>query len=116
MRFPTNPQFAVLMAALGVTLAASVATVAGSPIPASRHQPIFERLRGRLERIDARGPSLTLAAAGRSVDVLLDDDTTIFVDGRTTDLGSLHVGQDLCATWEPGPDHPTAQWVEPCDK
>jgi hypothetical protein len=50
------------------------------------------------------------------VDVPLDDDTTIFVDGRTTDLGSLHVGQDLCATWDPGQDHPTAQWVEPCDK
>jgi hypothetical protein len=116
MRFPTQSQIAVLMAALALTLAASVATLAGTSARAAAGQPVLEMTRGRLERIDARGPSLTLAAAGRSVDVQLDEDTTIFVDGRTTDLGSLHVGQDLCATWEPGVARPIAQWVEPCEK
>jgi hypothetical protein len=49
-----------------------------------------------------------------TVEVTVDETTTIFVDGRSRDLTALQIGQHVCATWEPGPFRPAAQWIEPC--
>ncbi len=103
--------------AIGLTTVASVAFVATSwyrDVGATPGSPTLERTRGTLQRIDARARLLTIESEDAVLDVRLDDSTTIFVEGRSAGMGQLRIGDEVCATWEPGPALPTAQWVEPC--
>ncbi len=113
----TQVRLAGWVTAIGLTTVSSIALVTASVRPVDSDGPdgpALERTRGTLQRIDARERLLSIDSEDLVVDIRLDDATTIFVGGRSAGLNELRVGEEVCATWEPGPPLPTAQWVEPC--
>jgi len=112
-------------AAVGLTGLASIAILAFALHPGRPTHPVWaggppgptlERTRGTLELIDRATGTLRIVGEDDTIELQVDEGTTIFVHGRSQELGALKIGDEVCATWEPGPFMPAAQWVEPCTK
>jgi hypothetical protein len=73
--------------------------------------PMSEEV-GAVELIDETRQRISVRVNRMLRTFLVDETTTVFVQGRTGNLSDLSPGQIIRASYEPGQEPPTAQWLE----
>jgi hypothetical protein len=124
-----------LLAAIAVTLAASLlvslgyaapaapaapaATAARTPLSPKRTRPAtvqeqgsIQQVRAKVKEIDRGKQRLTLEAKPDPLILDIDRATTIFIDGRIATLAEIKAGMEVQAAWESRRGANRAQWVE----
>ena len=83
----------------------------GEPQPGIEAAPLEERS-GRVHAIDFQRQLLTLATGEGIAHVRVNDQTTIFLKGRTGSISELAPGHLVKATYEVHRGLPLAAWIE----
>lgn len=112
-----------IAAAVGLTAAASVGIVALGMYKSASAEPLIKqpaqlvRLQGVLRDVDVPNGLLRVGDPNKPMTMVVNDDSTVFTQGRIGTLGDLKVGQSVCVAYDAdghADGRVTAEWIEPC--